>query len=67
MLAQGSGLRAFNLSAHGVSGCRRVAAVDPSLADEMQREVARLRQREKAAKSKQSQQFRNFFGRDEAK
>ena len=41
--------------------CRRVAAVDPMLKDEMQREVARMRQREKAGAAKQKEQFNNFF------
>ena len=44
--------------------CRHVAEVDASLEKEMDREILRMRQREKASKSKQTQQFRNFFDRD---
>jgi hypothetical protein len=40
---------------------RRVAEVDPTLKEEMQREVARMRQREKAGAAKQKEQFNNFF------
>ena len=42
---------------------RRVAEVDTTLKVEMEREIARMRQREKTSKSKQIQQFRNFFDR----
>ena len=50
-----------------IAGRRRVAEVDSSLAAELYRESARMRLKEKAATSRQKQQFRNFFGRDEPK
>ncbi len=46
--------------------CRRVAEVDPLLQDDMQREITRMRQRQKAAASKQKREFQSFFGKRES-
>ncbi|KAK9805627.1 hypothetical protein WJX72_008874 [[Myrmecia] bisecta] len=42
---------------------RQVIAVDASAAEEAERELVRLKQRQRAAATKQRQQFRNFFDR----
>lgn len=46
-----------------IEGLEHVKEVDPSAAAEADREIARLKQRHKAASHKQKQTFRNFFDR----
>lgn len=56
----------MNLKVHWalvISRCRRVAEVDTSLADDMQREINRLRQREKSAINKQKKEMKSFLNR----
>ena len=43
--------------------CRRVAEVDPSLAADVDRELARMRQKDAAAERRQKKQWKGAFSR----
>lgn len=45
------------------SWCRRVAEVDPSLAGDVDRELARMRQKEAEAERRQKKQWKGAFSR----
>lgn len=45
---------------------RRVAEVDLTLQEDMQREIVRMRQRRRAAAVKQKAEFQSFFGKRES-
>lgn len=47
----------------GLVACRRVAEVDPSLAADVDRELARMRQKDAAAERRQKKQWKGAFSR----